>query len=152
MRLDGRTAMRSESDECKAEGCRKMPTPSTSFWHFSIIVQLQALAGAQTSFEQLRRSERRALESLQASASRSHNDYCDGNLFGPSFGGAFQSAPFDDELIAHLRLTTDVVNIFEGRRKQKSAWRVTFITLNCDCEVRKKSRSCLLASLIPGNH
>ena len=129
----------------RAEGCRKRPDPSTSFWHFSIIGQLQAIAGAQTSFEQLRRGQRRALESLQTSASASYNDYCDGSLFRSSFGGIAQSAPSDDELIAHLRLTTDGVRIFEGRRKQKSAWPVAFIALNCDCEVRPKSKNCLLA-------
>ena len=61
---DGHMAMRAESEECKVEGCRKKPAPSASFWHYSIIGQLQALAGAQTSFEQLRRGQRRALESL----------------------------------------------------------------------------------------
>ena len=118
---DGHMAMRAESEECKVEGCRKRPAPSTSFWHFSIIGQLQALAGAQTSFEQLRRGQRRALESLQTSASATYNDYYDGDLFRSSFGGIAQHARSDDELIVHLRLTTDGVKIFEGRRKQKSA-------------------------------
>ena len=152
MRPDGRMAMRSESEECKAEGCRKKAPPSTSFWRFSIIGQLQALAGAQTSFEQLRRGQRRALESLQTSASASCKSCCEGDPLRSPFGDAAHSALLEGELIAHLRLATDDVKIFEGGRKQKSAWPAAFIALNCKCGARAKSKNCLLTSFIPGGH
>ena len=97
-------AMRTESEECKAEGYRKKPAPSTSFWNFSIIGQLQTLTGAQNSFEQLRRGQRRALESLQTSASANCKGHCDGDLFRSPFGDAAQSALSEGELIAHLRI------------------------------------------------
>ena len=142
----------SESGKCAVEDCRERPATGVGFWRLPLIDQLQALAKGRESFSQLMRGQKRVKISLQAPAPSTYNDYYDGNLFRRVHGYIMQRAATNDELVIHLKISTDGFKMFEGRRKQRSSWPVAFTVLNYDHKLRFQAKSCLITLFIPGSH
>ena len=122
------------------------------FWRLSLVGQLKALMGSGESFDQIRRGQAKAVASFQSLDGDAYADYYHGSTFQTLHKASLQQLDAAGETVLCLRMTTDGFKLFENRRKQRSAWPVSFTMLNYDRKARFRSKNCLITSFIPGSH
>ena len=148
----GHMVLESGDEKCKVNGCGKAPKTSIRFWHLSLVSQVKALARKAESFDQLKRGQERAVASTHDARVEVYTDYYHGSLFRATQSASLKQLDALGELVVYLRMTTDGFKLFENRRKQRSAWPVSFTILNYDHRARFRSKNCLITSFIPGHH
>ena len=148
----GHMVVEEDGQQCEVENCGRKSVRSVSFWRVPLTKQLQALARDREAFEKLRQGQQKVEASVCAPQSPVLFDYYDGELFRHRHTDAIRSASSRGELVVLLRMTTDGFKVFEGRRKQRSAWPIAFTVLNYDHKARFQASNVLITSFVPGSH
>ena len=152
MRPAGHMVVGEDGERCKVESCERTSVRSMSFWRVPLVKQLQALAKNPETFEKLQKGQHKVKASVHDPTSSILNDYYDGELVRRRCSGIVRNASSDGELVVLLRIITDGFKVFEGRRKQRSAWPIAFTVLNYDHTERFQASNVLITSFIPGSH